>query len=195
MANSYLKVKDSWEDDEDIIDIAQNLSIGIEDSTYATERKRQEALVMKSDLEVSCDLFGVSKPKEEPKVLSVTSIPKVVTSKPVESNDLSLQNIKLLTKEDFDHFSGQLVPSLTRFDESKFYVPFLESITVKLAANLTPADMKRIATALTNAANAKQKKITESQGKNKKKSLYVGKANARAIPDDFADDDFSDDYD
>lgn len=163
-------MKDSWEDDDEVVEIlptVKKTNISSEADEVFAEKKRLEGLVMKSDLNAACDLFGIQKPKEEPKVLLVGKAKEATSNKVYDEN--CLDKLQLHTKQDFDYFSSHLTTNLTRFDESKFYLPFLEMTISKLVQTLSPMDIKKLGTVLNNAAAAKQKQIAEAQSKGKKK--------------------------
>ncbi|KAI5283200.1 Translation initiation factor 3 subunit J component, partial [Ascosphaera aggregata] len=143
-----------------------------EDATEKRARLRREQ--KESDLKHAEDLFGdldLSTDKSGRTANKPTVIPIGSTADPTATVDLSLLPLfKPTTKQQFETLTQTLVPLLTAQSKKPQYVFWAPDFCKALVKDLSSTDIKKVASALTTAANEKLKeeKAADKSGKKTK---------------------------
>jgi len=140
-------------------------------------RMEGQRLQEESDLQLAREAFGIS------------DAPAAAPVGP------TIDNLVVSTKEDFDELRSMLVKRLSSLESSKDYPLFLENTFRELCAGVEPEDIKKISSALTSVATAKQKAAKAAKGPGKKKGQTLAKAGKASKSDAYETYDDYNDYD
>lgn len=100
------------------------------------------------------------------------------------------------SKEQFEKFGELLKEKIIKYENSSFYVAFLESLLRDASANLDADDVKKILSTVNAVSNEKVKQVKAAKGKKKPKkaTLVVGKDTVKEEIGGEVDYDDFDDY-
>jgi len=139
------------------------------------EKLRAQKLAEDSDFELTNEMFA---------------------SKPVDPNEITLDNFKPTTKEDFRKMADMMTTKLANLESSPHYFFLLDTVMSKAMLTLIPEDLRKLSTSLNVLANEKTKQEKAKKGKKSSKAKLAGatKAATRHEVEDFSNYDEFDDF-